>query len=333
MKNQATEAETSIGRVDMGGRQVRAWLHANSIWVMTAVLVAFFSVQSEFFLTSYNISNVLTQATLIGFLALGLTPLIISGNIDLSVGSVAALAACLVVLLEPYGPAVAIGAAIASGIVVGLVNGFLVEGMGINSFIVSLAMMSGVRGLTFLLVGDVSLSASDMRYNIVATTMIGPVSTVVIVFTVLAVGIGLVLKRTSYGRNTYAIGGNRDAAVDAGIPVSRDVTISFVVAGVMSACCGISMAANLGAAAPSFATGYELIAIAAVILGGTRLSGGHGFIAGTIAAVLALAILQNGLNLIGTSPFIVPVILGVVLVGALVLDRQLQSKKTEVRQS
>lgn len=329
MSNQASHTETPAKLSDIGGRQVRAWLHNNSIWVMTALLVVFFSIQSEFFLTSYNVSNVLTQATLIGFLALGLTPLIISGNIDLSVGSVAALAACLVVLLEPYGPFVAIGGAIAAGIFVGLANGFLVERMGINSFIVSLAMMSGVRGLAFLIVGDVSLSASDLNYNIVATTMIGPVSVVVLVFTVLAVGLGIVLKRTSYGRNTYAIGGNRDAAVDAGIPVSRDVTISFVITGFMSACCGISMAANLGAAAPSFATGYELIAIAAVILGGTRLSGGHGFIAGTIAAVLALAILQNGLNLIGTSPFIVPVILGVVLVGALVLDRQLQIKKAD----
>lgn len=330
MKDQAINAETSIKRPDMNGRGVRVRLHNNSIWVLAAVLVVFFSLQSEFFLTAYNISNVLTQATLIGFLALGLTPLIISGNIDLSVGSVAALAACLVVLLEPYGPIVAIGSAMAAGIAVGLINGFIVEGMGINSFIVSLAMMSGVRGLAFLLVGDVSLSSSDMRYNIAATTMIGPVSIVVLIFTILAVGLGIILKWTSYGRNTYAIGGNRDAAVDAGIPVSRDVIISFVITGFMSACCGISMAANLGAAAPSFATGYELIAIAAVILGGTRLSGGHGFIAGTIAAVLALAILQNGMNMIGTSPFIVPVILGVVLVIALVLDRQLQGRKIEV---
>lgn len=329
MNEQATGTVTPARQIRIGSQGIRAWRYNNSIWIMAIILIVFFALRSEFFLTPYNISNVLTQATLIGFLALGLTPLIISGNIDLSVGSVAALAACTVVLLEPYGPAVAIGGAVAAGVAIGLVNGFFVERIGINSFIVTLAMMSGVRGLTFLLVGDVSLSASDMRYNIVATTMIGPINTVVLAFAALAVGLGFILKRTSYGRNTYAIGGNREAALDAGIRVSRDVTISFVISGFMSACCGISMAANLGAAAPSFATGYELIAIAAVILGGTRLSGGYGFISGTIAAILALAVLQNGLNLIGTSPFIVPVILGTVLVIALILDRQLQRKKIE----
>src|SRR5690606_39240836 len=147
MTVQAVPTQKPGGRAGMDKQHVRTWLHRNSIWVMTAILVAFFAIQREFFLTSYNLSNVLTQATLIGFLALGLTPLIISGNIGLSVGSAAALAACLVVLLEPYGPVVAIGAAIASGVLIGLANGFLVEGMGINSFIVSLAMMSGVRGL------------------------------------------------------------------------------------------------------------------------------------------------------------------------------------------
>lgn len=296
-----------------------------SIWMIALVLAIFFSTQSQFFFTAYNISNVLTQATLIGFLALGLTPVIITGNIDLSVSSVTALTACIAILLQPYGPLVALGVAMGAGIGMGALNGIIVEKLGVNSFIATLATMTGIRGLTFLIVGDVSLAASDLTYNIVATTpIIGPVNTVVFVFGAAALILAVVLRRTAFGRNIYAIGGNREAAVDAGIPVTKVVISSFVTSGVLSAVSGIAMAAKLGAAAPSYATGYELIAIATVILGGTRLEGGYGYIVGTLGAVLTLAILRNGLSLLGTSPFIIPIIVGSVLILALILDRQLR---------
>jgi ribose transport system permease protein len=194
--------------------------------------------------------------------------------------------------------------------------------MGISSFIVTLAMMSGIRGLTFLAIGDISLSSTDDRLNTFAMLAIGPISIVVVLFAALAAIVGVVLRFTSHGRNTYAIGGNRSAAVDVGIAVSRHVIVNFALCGLMAATCGIAMAANLGAAAPSFGRDYELLAITAVVLGGTRLQGGKGGVAGTLGAVLALAILRNGLNLLRVSPFYIPVVVGLVLIMALVLDRR-----------
>lgn len=297
-------------------------IRGNSVWLLAIAFAIFFSLQSAFFLTPFNISNVLTQCVFVGLLAIGMTPVVISGNIDLSVGAVVGLTACIVVALQPYGLGVAVLAALAAGLLVGLVNGLIVEKMGISSFIVTLAMMSGIRGLTFLAIGDISLSSTDDRLNTFAMLAIGPISIVVVLFAALAAIVGVVLRFTSHGRNTYAIGGNRSAAVDAGIAVSRHVIVNFALCGLMAATCGIAMAANLGAAAPSFGRDYELLAITAVVLGGTRLQGGKGGVAGTLGAVLALAILRNGLNLLRVSPFYIPVVVGLVLIMALVLDRR-----------
>lgn len=247
----------------------------------------------------------------------------ISGNIDLSVGATVGLTACLAVLLQPYGLTVALLAALAAGALCGLLNGLIVEKTGVSSFIVTLATMSGIRGLTFMGIGDVSLSATDDRLNAFSMLALGPVSTVVAIAAVLIAAVGFILRYTIHGRNTFAIGGNRRAAVDAGIAASRHVVGNFVLCGLMAAACGIAMAANLGAASPTFGRDYELLAVTAVVLGGTRLQGGKGGVAGTLGAVVALTILRNGLNLLRVSPFYIPIIVGAVLIAALIIDRKI----------
>lgn len=304
----------------------------NPVWILAAGLFVFFAVSSSHFMTMYNLSNVLFQSALIGLLAVGLTPVIISGNIDLSVGAVVGLAACLVVgLQELLGLEFAIFAALGSGLLLGWLQGMAVERLGVSSFIITLAGMIGIRGLAFLFAGDTSLSAIDERLYDLGALKIGPVSLIPLLFLLAVVLFQWMLRRTVHGRNTYAIGGSRTASIDAGIPVSRHVVANFALCGFMAGLCGVAMAANLGAATPSYGRDYELWAIIAVVLGGTRLRGGTGDIIWTFAAVFALAILRNGLNMLHVPPFYIPGIMGLALIAALVLDKQVnrQNKAAE----
>lgn len=292
------------------------------IWIIAVALFVLFSVAAEGFLSAFNMTSILSEGVLVGFLAVGLTPVIISGNIDLSVGSVLGLAACLAVGLQPYGLWPAILVSLGAGAAVGLVNGLLVEKAGINSFIVTLATMIGVRGLTFFYTGDQSVSAVDPRFMELGYLAVGPIPARVLLLAAIALLLAWMLRATSHGRYTYAIGGNRTAAVDAGIPVSRHVVANMVVCGVIAALCGVAMASELGAALPSYGREYELWAITAVVLGGTRLRGGVGGIAGTVGAVLALTILRNGMNLVQVPSFYIPIVMGLALITALVADRK-----------
>ena len=299
----------------------RAWRPVSPIWLLALGLAAYFAIASPYFLLPSNIANILLQTALLGFLALGLTPVMVSGNIDLTVGAVLGLSACLVVSLEMYGLPVAIIGAITAGVALGVLNGVIIERTGVNSFIITLGGMIGIRGLAFLYAGDTSLSPLDDQLTRIASLSIGPISTIVVLFVIAAIAFHLLLKHTPAGRYIYAIGGNRAAARDAGVPVSRHVILTFALSGAMAALCGVAMAANLGAATPSFGKDYELWAIIAVVLGGTSLRGGTGSVVGTLGAVAALAILRNGLALLNVQPFYEPIIMGLTLIGALLVDR------------
>lgn len=293
-----------------------------SIWAALLVLAVFLAFASPHFLTVYNISNVLLQASLTGALALGLTPIIIAGKIDLTVGSLAGLAACLVVSLNGLGVGQAILITLLVGAGLGAFNGILVAKLGIDSFIVTLGGMIGIRGITFLAIGDASLSPDDTALMDLIDQTVGPVSLIVILFLIAAAGFHFMLTQTGLGRNAYAIGGNEKAAHDAGVRIKRSVVALFALSGLMAALGGIMTAARLNSATPAIGTNYELWAIISVALGGTRLRGGAGSIVNTLGAILLLAALQNGLNLLNVSPFYIPVILGACLIAALIIDRR-----------
>ena len=186
--------------------------------------------------------------------------------------------------------------------------------------------MIGVRGLAFLYAGDTSLAAADFTLHDIGAFALGPFSVISLLFLGSVLVFQWVMKRTVHGRNTCAIGGNRIAAVDAGIPVQRHVIVNFVLCGFMAAVAGIAIASDLGAATPSYGKDYELWAVIAVVLGGTSLRGGKGDLLGTLAAVIALSVLRNGLNLVGVSPFFVPVIMGSALILVLLFDRLSSSR-------
>ncbi len=322
-------AEVTVGVPKPWQAALEFWRrHLNPIWFLAAGLAVFFAIGSEHFLELSNLKNIILQVALMGFLAIGLTPIMISGNIDLTVGSVLGLTACVAINLEGSGVAVAIVAALAAGAALGVFNGVLVEKTGVNSFIVTLGGMIGIRGLAFLYVGDTSLSPVDDRLTQIGSLSIGPFNAIVMVFALCVVAFHIYLQHLPAGRNTYAIGGNRAATRDAGVPVSRYVIVNFGLSGLMAAIAGIAMASNLGAATPSYGTDYELWAIIAVVLGGTSLRGGAGTVIGTLGAVVALAVLRNGLALINVQPFYEPVIMGLTLIGALIVDRQVYRRRS-----
>lgn len=295
----------------------------NPIWLSLFVAILFFAARSPHFLSIFNISNILLQAAFFGFLAIGLTLVIISGHIDLSIGSLVGLTAGLSVVLQPaLGLPLSVLAALSAGAAVGVFNGVLVERLGINSLIVTLAAMIGLKGLTFAIVGEESIIADSPAFSQLGSFRIGSVHLITIVFFVLLIAANWVLTTTRHGREAYAIGGNRTAAVNAGIRVRRHVIINFAVSGFLAGLCGLAISANMGAAVPTYGDGYEGWAIAAVALGGAKLTGGSGNVVNSLGGVLLLAVLRNGLNLAHFSAHYVLVAIGVALLVALLLDKR-----------
>lgn len=302
-------------------------LKRQPIWIFLAACILFFSFSAPAFLSVDNLSNVLVQSAFTGFLAIGMTLIMINGNIDLSVGSILALCASLAVGLQTYGMVVAIVGALAAGLALGIFNGLIVVKTGVHSFIVTLAALIGIRGLVFVYTREQSLSATNMDYMDFGMISFGPINVIAAAFLVLLLVFQFVLARTRHGREAFAIGGNLTAAINAGIKVKRHVVINFAVSGAMAAIAGIAMTTQMGAATPNLGSNYELWTIIAVVLGGVKLQGGVGNMWGTLAGVLTLGVLRNGLNLMQVQPFYELIVLGVVLIFALLLDRQLNRRR------
>lgn len=280
------------------------------IWVFVVAITIFFSVMSDYFLSVGNLANILVQTSTIGLIALGMTYVMINGNIDLSVGATLGLAASLSVGLQDYGLTVAVLAAIATGVALGALNGLLVWKTGVNAFIVTLGAMIGVRGLIFVYTEEQSFYASNFAFSDFGASTIGPIPVLAIIFLLCTLVMHLVLRKTGHGRNTFAVGGNPEAALDAGIRIGRNMMINFMIVGFFAALAGVLLATQMGASTPNLGRDYELWTITAVVLGGTKLTGGYGSITGTLGGVLAIGVLRNGMNMMQVPAFYVLVILG-----------------------
>ena len=314
------------------------WLIRHPIWGFIVLIFTFFSFSNEFFFDVQNFRNILVQTSTIGLIALGMTLVMINGNIDLSVGAVVALAASLMVdvqswpMFESWGnwqllPALLL--ALGAGVALGALNGFIVWKTGVDAFIVTLGAMLGVRGLVFVYTEEQSFYAMNFLFSDLGGSEMGPLPTLAVLFLVAAVIVHLLLSRTVHGRNTYAVGGNREAAVNAGIPVGRHMLVNFMIVGFFAALAGVTLSSQMGASTPNLGRDYELWVITAVVLGGTKLSGGAGNIVGTFGGVLAIGILRNGMNLMQVPAFYVLLILGSILIAVLFLDKQLNRQGAE----
>ncbi|MDU8944137.1 ABC transporter permease [Ovoidimarina sediminis] len=321
---------SDIGAARSGtvGGTALSWLLRNHIWVFLALTLIVFSLSSPYFLTVNNFGNILTQGAFIGILAVGMTLVMIDGEIDLSVGAVLALASALAIGLQDHmGVLPAILLALLSGAALGFLNGALVAYSGMHSFIVTLGALIGIRGLVFVYTGEDALMVQDFSYTELPEIYLGPISLTAIIFFGLALFFQWVLSSTRHGRETYAVGDNIEAAHDAGINVKRHKIINFTLCGTLAAVCGILLSMRLGTAEPNAGRIWELWTIIAVVLGGTRLQGGFGSMWMTIGGVLTLAVLRNGLRQLNTPNYVELMVMGAVLILALALDKVLNRRE------
>ncbi|WP_214320362.1 ABC transporter permease [Nonomuraea sediminis] len=306
----------------MSRSRVGAWLSENGALIALVVLCVLLSLLSSDFLTLTNLLNVGVQAAVTAILAFGVTFVIVTAGIDLSVGSVAALSAiCLGWAAGDAGlawpPATLL--ALVVGLACGLVNGALIAYGKLPPFIATLAMLSVARGLALVVSQGSPLPMPDAIANL-GGNIGGFLPIPVVVMVVMGVITAVVLARTYSGRAMYAIGGNEEAARLSGINVNAQKLITYALSGVFAAVAGIVLASRLASAQPQAAAGYELDAIAAVVIGGASLSGGKGRAFGTFVGALILAVLRNGLNLLSVSAFWQQVVIGAVIALAVLLD-------------
>ncbi|MCX4825043.1 substrate-binding domain-containing protein [Streptomyces sp. NBC_01142] len=305
-----------------GASAVRRLLLDNGALSALVVLVVAMSLLSGDFLTAQNLLNVGVQAAVTAILAFGVTFVIVSAGIDLSVGSVAALSATVLAWMatsEGVPVWLAVVLAVVTGVACGLVNGALVSYGKLPPFIATLAMLSVGRGLS-LVISQGSPIAFPGSVSRLGDTLGGRLPVPVIVMVVMGLVTAVILGRTYLGRSMYAIGGNEEAARLSGLRVKRQKVAVYALSGLFAAVAGIVLASRLASAQPQAAQGYELDAIAAVVIGGASLSGGVGKASGTFIGALILAVLRNGLNLLSVSAFWQQVVIGVVIALAVLLD-------------
>ncbi|WP_016701035.1 ABC transporter permease [Actinoalloteichus spitiensis] len=305
----------------------RTRLHQLLALASLLVIAGFFSAASPFFLTYGNFTAILFSTVVIGTLAVGTTLVIVSGGIDLSLGTGMALCAVVAgVLMVDLGLPLAVGvpAAILFGGLIGLVNGLNVTLLGIPPFIATLAMMLVAGGLALVLSNSAPIYFTDVPgYLDISTGNLVPgvdFPNAVLILLVAAVVAGLVLSRTVLGRHTYSVGSNEAATALSGVDVRRVKIAVYVIAGLFTGLAGILISARLGSAQPATGMGYELQAIAAVVIGGTSLSGGRGSVVGTLIGALIISVLNNGLQIMSIPQEWQNVILGCVILVAVYAD-------------
>jgi ribose transport system permease protein len=287
------------------------------------LICVLFAVLTPNFLTENNIINVVRQASINIVLAAGMTFVILTGGIDLAVGSVLGLTAVIavVVSLVPGLTWAAVPAALLGGLVIGVLTGMIVAYLGLPPFIVTLGTYTAIRGAAYLVAGGTTVINSQINFAWIGNGYLGPVPWLVIIALLTIAVSAFILQRTVLGVHVYAVGGNPQAARLTGIPVSFVLIFVYGVSGLLSGLGGAMSASRLYSAQGQLGIGYELDAIAAVILGGTSFSGGIGNVFGTLVGALIIAVLNNGLTLLNVSFYWQLVIKGAVIVLAVTLDK------------
>ena len=275
------------------------------------------------FISGTNIFNVVRQTSLIGIIAVGLTFVILAADIDLSVGSVAALAGVISAgLIANDGlsvfPAVIIPLFVC--VILGLIMGLVITKAHVHSFVVSLGMLSIARGLALVYTKGFSISGLNKDFRVLGGGQVWVFPMPVIIFAVILIVAHFILKKTPYGKYVYAIGGNIEATRLSGINVDLCRIVSFGISSLMAGLGGIILASRVASGQPTACEGWELDGIAAVIIGGTSLYGGRGGIPGTLVGALFLGVLRNGLDLLQVSPFYQRIFIGFLIVAAVILD-------------
>ena len=316
------------------GFQVGAFLKNYNVMIIFVALFTFASISYEHFFTTLNIFNVLKQASILGLLAIGMTFVIITRGIDISVGSVLALSGVLAANLSKYGVLVAIVVPLAVSCLIGIVNGLVVTKVRMDPFVATLATMIGIRGIAFIATGEVAVrieGVSESFYFLGRGDVLGiplPIYIMIILFVVMS----FVARYRPFGRHVYAVGGNEEAAKMMGLPVDRIKIKVYVLSSLLAGIAGIILASRLGAGHPVVGDDYHLQAIATVVLGGTLLTGGVGKLSGTFFGVLIMSLITNIFNMQGNiSTWWQNVLMGVIVLLVIVSQAAMNREGRGVR--
>ena len=326
----ATQSATAEGGGGPSRRErVFSVLQRRGAIVVLLLVVVLASLRFDSFLTARNLENVALQASFLGLIAVGMTFVIISGGIDLSVGSNLALGGVLAALAAPVAWPLAVLLPVVACGLIGLGQGVLIARFRMAPFIVTLAGLLGIRGLALALADEQPISVNNASPFVWfgQGDVFGLAAPIVFMLVAFIVG-GLVLVRTRYGQAVFAVGGNEESARLMGIPVNRTKVIAYATSGVLSGFAGALLAAQLAAGQPVAGAGWELDAISAVVVGGTLLTGGAGTLAGSFAGVLLLGILQNLINQLGTlGSYTQQLVSGVFLIVVVLVQAYLTRKQ------
>lgn len=305
-------------------QQVASLLAKNGILIAFALFIIVFTLANARFLSPDNVFSVVRSSAILGVMALGVTFVVISGNLDLSVGSMMSFSTIVVLdLHDKIGPALAIPAMFAMTLCLGAIIGFLVGYLKLNSLIVTLGMLSAIHGLTLTYSGGKNMDIADKDgtwFAIFGQGEIAGIPVPILIFIAVAALLGMVLARTPFGRKVYAVGGNGTAATFSGIPRARTVFYCYLISAACVATAGLIQASRSLGSQNTVGQGLELEVLAAVILGGASLLGGSGTIFKTVIGVLILGFIQNGLLLMGLQFYVQFVVTFVIIILAVWLD-------------
>jgi ribose/xylose/arabinose/galactoside ABC-type transport system permease subunit len=294
------------------------------IIIALLVICAFFATTSPVFLTSGNLSNVLNQVAINSILAIGVTFVILTGGIDLGLGSYVALAGCFAAMLAQSGEGLILPVlvGILAGAAVGIINGALITKARIAPFIVTMGMMTVTRGIALVVSDGRPISDLSSSFNAIAGENLLGIQLPVIYVIVIFLAAMFLLNKTVLGRYIYAVGGNEEAARASGINTQRIKIFVYTLCGALAGIAGIMQASRITTGQPNIGSGYELDAIASAVIGGTSLSGGSGKIFGTIIGALIIGVINNGLDLLNVSSYYQQIVKGLIIIGALLLDQK-----------
>ena len=316
---------TSPNAAQARNQAVGRFLSRYGILLSFLILFVVLSFAHPNFLSTGNLTNVLRQVSINGVLAIGMTFVILTGGIDLSIGSVLAIsgvvAGSMVTGGEPHNPAIAVIAAVAAGAAFGVVNGVLIARFGIPAFVATLGMLSMARGSTLLYSDGRPIPNLSPAFRWIGQGLVGGVPVPVIIFALVFILAWITLRFTVYGRWIYAVGGNVKSARTSGIPTRTVIFSVYLLMGALAGLAGIILTARTTSALPQAGLGYELDAIAAVVIGGTSLTGGIGSVAYTLIGALIIGVIGNGLDLMSVSSYYQQIIKGAIIVAAVLIDR------------
>lgn len=305
-------------------RDIKSLLFKYKSLIGLLILCIVISLVTPRFLTVPNILNVFTQVSVNAIIAVGMCFVILTGGIDLSVGSTLAIAGAIAASLAQKNVNIVLilVLTVIIGGLIGLVNGIIVAKGKIQAFIVTLATMTVFRGVTYVYTNGTPISGLGTNFTFIGNGTIFGIPLPVVIIAIVALIAWYVLTQTRYGRYVYAVGGNEDSSRLSGINTDKIKALVYVLSGAAAALSAIVVTSRIGSASPNAGSGFELDAIAAVVLGGTSLSGGEGSLTGTIIGAMIIGVLNNGLNLMNVSPFYQSIVKGLVILLAVMLDKK-----------